>query len=163
MSTTTIPRKKTQAARPTSPTAATSAAGAVIKAAAGAPGTSASSAVMKTAAGAASVDQAAGSTDAGNGARKAHAVDPAVKTAALKRLRRIEGQIRGLQRMVEDQRYCADIVVQVASVQEALRAVSRELMRNHLRHCATHALGGDEPQRAAMLDELLDLMYRHAR
>lgn len=95
--------------------------------------------------------------------RKAHAVDAAIKTAALKRLRRIEGQIRGLQRMVEEQRYCADIVVQVASVQEALRAVSRELMRNHLRHCASHALGGDGPQRTAMLEELLELMYRHAR
>lgn len=95
--------------------------------------------------------------------RKAHAVDAAIKTAALKRLRRIEGQIRGLQRMVEEERYCADIVVQVASVQEALRAVSRELMRNHLRHCASHALAGDGPQRGAMLEELLDLMYRHAR
>ncbi|MBI5504414.1 MAG: metal-sensitive transcriptional regulator [Deltaproteobacteria bacterium] len=95
--------------------------------------------------------------------RKAHAVDVAIKTAALKRLRRIEGQIRGLQRMVEDERYCADIVVQVASVQEALRAVSRELMRNHLRHCASQALAGEGPQRGAMLEELLDLMYRHAR
>jgi len=101
--------------------------------------------------------------DAPAAPRKAHAVDAAIKTAALRRLRRIEGQIRGLQRMVEDERYCADVVVQVASVQEALRAVSRELMRNHLRHCATHALAGPAPQRAAMLEELLDLMYRHAR
>ena len=52
--------------------------------------------------------------------RKAAGVDPELKQANLKRLRRIEGQIRGLQRMVEDERYCADVIVQIASVQEAL-------------------------------------------
>jgi len=88
--------------------------------------------------------------------RKAHAVEPAIKASNLKRLNRIEGQVRGIARMVEDDRYCADIIVQVASVQEALRGVSRELMRNHLRHCATHS-----PE--AVQGELLDLIYKHLR
>ncbi len=73
------------------------------------------------------------------------AVDPAIKDAALTRLRRIEGQIRGLQKMVEEERYCADIVTQVSSVHEALRAVSRLLLRNHLHHCATAAIRSDDP------------------
>src|SRR5258708_2559227 len=64
--------------------------------------------------------------------RKAVAVDPAIKASNLRRLRRIEGQIRGLQRMVEEDSYCADILTQVSSAQEALRAVARALMRNHL-------------------------------
>ena len=96
--------------------------------------------------------------------RKAAGVDPAIKAANLKRLRRIEGQVRGLQKMVEEDRYCADILVQLSSVQEALRAVGRELMRNHLRHCAHQALArGDSAQASAMHDELLDLMYKHIR
>ena len=68
------------------------------------------------------------------------AVDPEAKTRNLNRLKRIEGQVRGLQRMIEGDRYCADILTQLSSVQEALRAVGRELMRNHLKHCATEAI-----------------------
>ncbi|MGB9417731.1 MAG: metal-sensitive transcriptional regulator [Acidobacteriaceae bacterium] len=91
------------------------------------------------------------------------AVDPDLKAAAVRRLHRIAGQVRGLEAMVDQERYCADILVQVASVQEALRGVSRLLMRNHLEHCATMAIrdGGDTA--SAMYDELLDLVYRHAR
>jgi len=100
---------------------------------------------------------------AGSG-RKAAGVEPELRAANLKRLRRIEGQIRGLQRMVEEERYCADIIVQVASVQEALRGVARNLMKNHLQHCAARAIkngkGGDP---AAMYDELLELVYKHLR
>jgi CsoR family transcriptional regulator, copper-sensing transcriptional repressor len=96
--------------------------------------------------------------------RKAVAVESGIKVANLKRLRRIEGQIRGLQRMVEGDRYCADIMVQIASVQEALRAVGRSLMRNHLRHCATQAISRGSPEEAeAMYDELLDLIYKYSR
>ncbi|HYP08331.1 MAG TPA: metal-sensitive transcriptional regulator [Bryobacteraceae bacterium] len=96
--------------------------------------------------------------------KKAVAVDTDIKASNIKRLRRIEGQVRGLQRMVEEDRYCADIITQVASVQEALRGVARALMRNHLHHCATHAMksGSPEEQRA-MYDELLDLVYKHLR
>jgi CsoR family transcriptional regulator, copper-sensing transcriptional repressor len=95
--------------------------------------------------------------------RKAVAVDPAIKERNLKRLRRIEGQVRGLQRMVEDDRYCADVMTQIASVHEALRGVGRELMRNHLRHCATAAIKAGAEDAEGMYDELVELMYRHAR
>lgn len=96
--------------------------------------------------------------------RKAVAVDPEIKEANRKRLRRIEGQIRGLQKMVEEERYCADIITQVASVQEALRGVARNLMRNHLQHCAAKALrSGKREETEAMYDELLDLIYAHLR
>ena len=98
-----------------------------------------------------------------SGGRHAAAVDPDVKTANLKRLRRIEGQIRGLQKMVEEERYCADIMIQISSVQEALRGVGRSLMRNHLRHCATVAIRKSPQDATAMYDELLDLIYRHSR
>lgn len=96
--------------------------------------------------------------------RKAVSVDPAIKASNLRRLRRIEGQIRGLQRMVEEDRYCADILTQVSSVQEALRAVARALMRNHLTHCATHAIRSESAEdRQAMYDELLGMIYKNAR
>lgn len=96
--------------------------------------------------------------------RKAVSVDPEIKTGNINRLRRIEGQVRGLQRMVEEDRYCADILIQIASVQEALRSVGRELMRNHLRHCATRAIrAGTEEEAEAMYNEILDLVYRHGR
>jgi DNA-binding FrmR family transcriptional regulator len=95
--------------------------------------------------------------------RKAVGVDPAIKERNLTRLRRIEGQVRGLQKMVSEDRYCADIMTQIASVHEALRSVGRELMRNHLRHCATAAIKAGPEQAEAMYDELLELMYRHAR
>ena len=96
--------------------------------------------------------------------RRAVAVDADTKDRNLKRLRRIEGQVRGVQKMVEEDRYCADILTQISSVQEALRAVGRELMRNHLKHCAASAIrGGDGPPAEAMYDELIDLMYRHVR
>jgi DNA-binding FrmR family transcriptional regulator len=94
-------------------------------------------------------------------ARRAVVVDPEIKSSNQKRLRRIEGQVRGLQRMVEEDRYCADILTQIASVQEALGAVSRELLRNHLRHCATHAIrAGTSRQAEAMYEELLSLLSR---
>ncbi len=93
--------------------------------------------------------------------RRAAAVDPAIKTRSLNRLRRIEGQVRGLQRMVEGERYCADILTQLSSVQEALRAVGRELLRNHLRHCATEAIRRGGAEAEAMYDELVVLMDRH--
>lgn len=95
--------------------------------------------------------------------RQAVAVDPEIKAATLRRLARIEGQVRGLQKMVETERYCADILVQICSVQEALRGVSRMMMRNHLKHCATSAIKKDETSAEAMYDELIDLIYRHAR
>ena len=96
--------------------------------------------------------------------RKAVQVDPEIKDSNVKRLRRIEGQVRGLQKMVEEDRYCADIMIQISAVQEALRTVGRALMRNHLKHCATKAISQGTPVQAeAMYDELLDLIYKHSR
>lgn len=101
---------------------------------------------------------------ASSSGRKAIAVDPEIKQSNLNRLRRIEGQVRGLQKMVAEERYCADIVVQIASAQEALRSVSRALMQNHLRHCATEAIrSGNERQVSAQYEELLELIYKHLR
>lgn len=89
------------------------------------------------------------------------AVDPGVKQSLTNRLRRIEGQARGLQKMVQEERYCADVLVQIASIQKALRGVARELLRNHLRHCATEAIrSGDPGQAEAMYEELVELMER---
>ena len=99
----------------------------------------------------------------GDDGRKAVAVDPDVKIRNGKRLRRIEGQVRGIQKMVDEDRYCADILTQISSVHEALRAVGRELMRNHLKHCATSALRGTPEQSEAMYDELVELMHKHSR
>jgi DNA-binding FrmR family transcriptional regulator len=96
--------------------------------------------------------------------RNAAGVDTDLKAANLNRLKRIEGQVRGLQKMVEGDRYCADILVQLASVQEALRGVGRNLMKNHLQHCATKAINSGKPaEAAAMYDELLELVYKHLR
>ena len=98
-----------------------------------------------------------------DGGRKAIAVDGDIKDRNLKRLRRIEGQVRGLQKMVEEDRYCADVMTQISSVQEALRSVSRELMRNHLKHCAAGAIKAGPKEAEQMYDELVDLMYKHSR
>jgi DNA-binding FrmR family transcriptional regulator len=90
-------------------------------------------------------------------------VDPDAKARNVVRLRRIEGQVRGLQKMLEDDRYCVDIMTQIASVQEALRAVGRELLRNHLRHCATAAIRGSDDAANAMYDELVEIFDRSNR
>jgi CsoR family transcriptional regulator, copper-sensing transcriptional repressor len=96
--------------------------------------------------------------------RKAIGVDPEIKASNLRRLSRIEGQLRGIQRMVEEDRYCADILMQVSSAQEALRSVARSLMRNHLAHCASHAIRtGSDQEKEAMYDELLEMIYKNAR
>jgi DNA-binding FrmR family transcriptional regulator len=70
------------------------------------------------------------------------------KDAVLKRLRRIEGQVRGLQRMVEDDRYCIDVLAQVSAATRALQSVALELLNDHLAHCVAGAVksGGDEAE-----------------
>jgi CsoR family transcriptional regulator, copper-sensing transcriptional repressor len=94
----------------------------------------------------------------------ATAVDPEVKRSIGSRLRRIEGQVRGLQKMIEEERYCADVLIQLSSVQEALRGAGRILLHKHLKYCATEAIRSGDPEKAdAMYDELMDLMYRNAR
>lgn len=92
------------------------------------------------------------------------AVDPELKQSVLTRLRRIEGQVRGLQKMIEEERYCADVLMQVSSVQEALRGMGKTMLHNHLKHCATEAIrSGDPVQAEGMYQELVDLMYKSAR
>jgi DNA-binding FrmR family transcriptional regulator len=96
--------------------------------------------------------------------RKAVAVDAETKSSNIRRLRRIEGQVRGLQKMVEEDRYCPDIMVQLSAVHEALRNVGRALMRNHLKHCTADAVAHGSPaQVETMYDELIELIYKHSR
>jgi DNA-binding FrmR family transcriptional regulator len=86
------------------------------------------------------------------------------KNDLLLRLRRVEGQVRGVQKMVEEERYCPDILIQMSAIHESLRAVERALMKDHLQHCATEALrSGDAKQAQRTYDELTELFYRHAR
>ncbi len=95
---------------------------------------------------------------------QALAADHSLKQQAGVRLKRIEGQIRGLQKMVDEQRYCADILVQISAVQESLRAVARLLLRNHLQFCATEAIrSNDAKRRDDMYDELTDLFAKLIR
>jgi CsoR family transcriptional regulator, copper-sensing transcriptional repressor len=76
----------------------------------------------------------------------------------------LEGQVQGLQKMVEEDRYCPEIMIQISAAQEALRTVGRELMRNHRRHCVTHIVAEGRSDRAdAMYDELVELIYKHSR
>ena len=94
------------------------------------------------------------------GARRAAATDPDVKSGNLRRLARAEGQVRGIRQMVEDERYCADILDQIAAVQNALRAVARKTLRNHLKHCVAKAMTGTDEEAACMQEELLKLFYK---
>lgn len=84
-------------------------------------------------------------------------VDGEIKIANLRQLRRIEGQVRGIAAMIEEDRYCADVMHQVAAVRESLRTVAKNLMRNHLTHCAAAALASDEKKRERMVEELVEL------
>jgi DNA-binding FrmR family transcriptional regulator len=86
------------------------------------------------------------------------------KTSTLKRLSRIEGQVRGLARMVEDERYCIDIVTQIAAVRAALRKAEEEILRDHVAHCVEHAItSGDKADQRRKVAELMDVMGRVSR
>lgn len=90
-----------------------------------------------------------------------HAPDPAAKAASARRLRRIEGQIRGLQQMIDDNRHCADVLDQLSAVCRALNAVGTELLRSHLRETAMRALRAGPKEAEAMYDELIDLLRKN--
>ncbi len=86
------------------------------------------------------------------------------KTAVLKRLGRIEGQVRGLARMVEDDRYCIDVVTQISAVRAALRRVEEEVLRDHVAHCVEHAIAsGDADDQRRKIAELMDVFGRAER
>ena len=86
------------------------------------------------------------------------------KAACQKRLSRIEGQVRGLSRMVEEDRYCIDIVTQIAAVRAALRRVEEEVLRDHIAHCVEHAIvSGDAAEQRRKIAELMDVLGRSSR
>lgn len=78
---------------------------------------------------------------------------------SLSRLRRIEGQVRGIARMIDEDRYCVDVVTQIASVRAGLKRVADELLKDHLAHCVEHAIqSGNRKEQRAKLAELLKLL-----
>lgn len=82
----------------------------------------------------------------------------------LLRLNRIEGQVRGLKQMIEEDRRCMDILQQVSSVQEALRGVSKLMMRNYLENCGTTGIRSDDAEEVEQVyQELLDMMFKFAK
>ena len=86
------------------------------------------------------------------------------KQAVSKRLSRIEGQVRGLARMVDDDRYCIDIVTQIDAVRGALRRVEEEILRDHVAHCVEHAISsGDKQEQRQKIAELMDVLERSGR
>jgi DNA-binding FrmR family transcriptional regulator len=91
-------------------------------------------------------------------------MQPEAKSSCLKRLSRIEGQVRGLARMVEQDRYCIDIVTQLSAVRAALRRVEEEILRDHVAHCVDHAIAsGDKRDQRRKIAELMDVLGRSQR
>jgi DNA-binding FrmR family transcriptional regulator len=86
-----------------------------------------------------------------------------VREDLLRRLARIRGQVEGIGRMVEDERYCPDIMQQFAAVHSAMRSAEKQLLANHLEHCATHAIEQGGQPAARVRDEIVDLFYRYVR
>jgi DNA-binding FrmR family transcriptional regulator len=83
------------------------------------------------------------------------------KDAVLKRLRRVEGQVRGVERMVEEDRYCIDVVTQVTAIQAALDKVALELLSDHASHCVIGAAKAEQPERPEELMAAVKRLLRH--
>jgi DNA-binding FrmR family transcriptional regulator len=91
-------------------------------------------------------------------------VDEQTKREVLNRLKRIEGQVQGIQRMVEEQKYCVDILLQVSAVQGALDQVSKRLLGRHIESCVAAAFAsGNDRQRERKIEELLEVFSRFGR
>jgi DNA-binding FrmR family transcriptional regulator len=87
-----------------------------------------------------------------------------IKASCQKRLSRIEGQVRGLSRMVDEDRYCIDIVTQISAVRAALRRVEEEVLRDHVAHCVEHAItSGSKADQREKIAELMDVISRSDR
>ncbi|MBX9615092.1 MAG: metal-sensitive transcriptional regulator [Brevundimonas sp.] len=87
-----------------------------------------------------------------------------IKPKVINRLNRIEGQVRGIGRMVEDDRYCVDVLTQIQAVRAALNRVENEVLKDHLDHCVMGAMTGDDPaDRQAKATELIELLGRATR
>jgi CsoR family transcriptional regulator, copper-sensing transcriptional repressor len=86
------------------------------------------------------------------------------KTSCLRRLSRIEGQVRGIARMIEGDRYCIDIVTQISAVRAALRRAEEEILQDHVAHCVEHAIAsGDKREQRRKVNELIDVLGRSER
>jgi DNA-binding FrmR family transcriptional regulator len=91
-------------------------------------------------------------------------IAPGLKEQADRRLARIEGQVRGLRKMIAEDRYCVDVLQQVASVHEALRGVGKLMMQKYVENCATEGIRSDDPEeREETYEELLKVIYRFVR
>ena len=91
-------------------------------------------------------------------------IDEETKRRALGRLHRIEGQVQGVQRMVEDEKYCVDILMQISAVQGALEQVRKILLGRHIESCVAEAMAsGREGQRRKKIEELLEVFSRYGR
>jgi CsoR family transcriptional regulator, copper-sensing transcriptional repressor len=87
-----------------------------------------------------------------------------IKKSCLKRLNRIEGQVRGLVRMIESDRYCIDVVTQIAAARAALRRAEEEILRDHVAHCVEHAIAsGNKADQRRKIAELMDVVGRAER
>jgi DNA-binding FrmR family transcriptional regulator len=87
-----------------------------------------------------------------------------MKASCLKRLNRIDGQVRGLAKMVEEDRYCIDVVTQISAVRAALRRVEEEVLRDHVAHCVEHAIAsGNTSDQRRKVAELMDVLSRSSR
>src|SRR5262245_34697306 len=91
-------------------------------------------------------------------------MDDKLKKSQLTRLGRIEGQVRGVARMIEEDRYCIDVLTQIRAVRAALDRVEQETLSDHLQHCVAHAFhGGDERERQTKIEELLEVLDSRRR
>lgn len=91
-------------------------------------------------------------------------MQPAAKTSCQKRLGRIEGQVRGVARMVAEDRYCIDVLTQISAIRAALRRVEDEVLRDHVAHCVEHAIAsGDGDEQRRKVAELMDVFARAER
>lgn len=82
-----------------------------------------------------------------------------LKPSQLARLSRIEGQVRGVARMIDEDRYCIDILTQIRAIKAALNRVEQEILRDHLKHCVSDAFhGGSDKERQNKIDELIELL-----
>jgi DNA-binding FrmR family transcriptional regulator len=87
-----------------------------------------------------------------------------IKSGSLKRLSRIEGQVRGLARMIEQDRYCIDVVTQISAVRAALRRLQEEVLRDHVAHCVENAItSGNKAEQRRKIEELMDVVGRADR
>jgi DNA-binding FrmR family transcriptional regulator len=87
-----------------------------------------------------------------------------IKSSVQKRLGRIEGQVRGLSKMVEEDRYCIDVVTQISAVRAALRRVEEEVLKDHVAHCVEHAIAsGDKADQRRKISELMAVVSRSDR